>query len=69
MRLESLTRRGAALVGALGALAAPAWACPTCSLSQGLDTLIFVLAFLVVPYAVVTFTWMWLKRILRQEQA
>lgn len=66
--LETLSRRAALTLGALGALAAPAWACPTCSLSQGVDTLIFVLAFMVVPYAVVSLTWMWLKRILRQEQ-
>ena len=65
---QALTRRGALALGALGALAAPAWACPTCSLSQGIDTLVFVLAFMIVPYAVVSLTWMWIKRILRQEQ-
>jgi len=67
--LETASRRGVLGASALGALAAPAWACPSCSLSQSLDTLIFILAFLVVPYVIVGGTWMWIKRILKAEQS
>ncbi len=56
-------------VCALPALAAPAWACPTCSLSQGVDTLVFILAFMLVPYVIVAGTWDWIRRLLRQEAA
>ena len=54
---------------AMAALAGPAWACPSCSLSQGVDTLVFILAFMVVPYVVVGGTWAWIRRILKQEAA
>ena len=67
--LEGVTRRGVLALSALGALAAPAWACPSCSLSQGLDTLGFILAFLVVPYVIVSGTWMWIRRILKSERS
>ena len=56
-------------VCALLALAWPAWACPSCSLSQGVDTLVFILAFMVVPYVIVGGTWAWIRRILRREAA
>jgi hypothetical protein len=54
---------------ALGALAAPAAACPYCTLSQSADTLAYIAAFLVVPYVVVSGTLFALRRILRSEQA
>jgi hypothetical protein len=56
----------AALVLAL--LAAPAAACPYCSLSQDVDTLAYIAAFLVVPYVIVTGTLFAVRRILRAER-
>jgi hypothetical protein len=66
-----VSRRAATAVRALcalAALAAPAAACPYCSLSQGADTLAFIAAFLVVPYAVVAGTLLCIRRILRSER-
>ena len=34
----------------------------------GVDTLVFILAFLVVPYVIVSGTWIWIRRILKSEQ-
>ena len=48
-------------------LAAPAAACPSCSLGQGLDTLLIILAFMVVPYVVVSCTWLWMRRLMNSE--
>jgi hypothetical protein len=53
---------------ALAALAAPAAACPYCSVSQANDTLLFIAAFLVAPYLVVSGTYMVIRHILRGEQ-
>ena len=53
----------------MAALAAPAAACPSCALSQGVDTLIYILGFLVIPYAVVTGTYLWMRRVLASEAA
>ncbi|MHC5212197.1 MAG: hypothetical protein ACYTG2_15880 [Planctomycetota bacterium] len=58
----------AAILGALAGLAAPAAACPSCALSQGKDTLLFIGAFILVPYVVVSCTVLWIRRILRAEQ-
>jgi len=66
---ETVTRRSVLSASAIAALAAPAWACPTCSLSQGIDTLVYILAFLVVPYVIVAGTFVWIKRILKSEQS
>lgn len=65
----ALTRRITLVASAVAALAAPAWACPSCALSQGVDTLIFILAFLVVPYLIVSGTWIWIRRILKSEES
>jgi hypothetical protein len=59
--------RLAAPVAALALMAAPASACPYCSLSQGTDTLVYVLAFLTIPYVIVYGTWRWMKHVLNQE--
>jgi len=48
-------------------LAAPAAACPACSLGQGLDTLGIILGFLAIPYLVVTCVWLWMRRLLNSE--
>jgi hypothetical protein len=65
-RPNRLTRL-AAPAAALALLAAPASACPYCSLSQGTDTLVYVLAFLTIPYVIVYGTWRWMKHVLHQE--
>ena len=51
--MSRLLPRLVAGAGALAALAAPAAACPSCSLGQGFETLIYVLGFLMIPYVVV----------------
>lgn len=65
----ALIRRLVLVASALVALAAPAWACPSCALSQGVDTLVFILAFLIVPYLIVSGTWIWIRRILKSEES
>ena len=60
--------RLAASAGALVAFAAPAWACPYCAVSQSNDTLIYILAFILVPYVIVSGVLFWMRRILRSEQ-
>ena len=52
---------------ALAALAAPASACPTCSVGQAIETLAIVLAFMAIPYVIVTVVWLWLRRLLASE--
>lgn len=61
-------RRALGPVLALVLLAAPAAACPYCALSQGTDTLIYIMAFLAIPYVIVAGTWYFLKRLLAEEQ-
>ena len=52
---------------ALAALAAPAAACPYCSIAQGGDTLKYIAVFLIAPYGIVTGTWLVIRHILRAE--
>jgi hypothetical protein len=59
----------AAAVGALAGLSAPAAACPYCSLSQGNDTLVYIAAFVLLPYAIVSCVLLWIRRILRAERS
>ena len=54
-------------LSAFALLAAPASACPSCSLGQGLDTLMIILGFMVVPYVVVSCVWLWMRRLLNSE--
>ena len=56
-------------LAALLALSPAGSACPYCSLSQGTDTLIFILFFLIIPYLVVTGIWIWMKRLFAAERA
>lgn len=53
---------------ALGLLAAPAAACPNCAVSQSGDTLIYIAAFMLVPYLVVSGTLWAMRRVLRAER-
>ena len=62
-------RRAARAALALAALAAPAAACPYCAISQSADTLVYIAAFLVIPYVLVSGTWLWMRRILAVERA
>ena len=52
---------------ALAALAAPAAACPYCSVAQGGDTLKYIAVFLLAPYLIVTGTWLAIRHILKSE--
>jgi hypothetical protein len=60
-------RAPAAVAALLAGLAPGAAACPYCSLSQGVDTLVYIAAFLVLPYLIVSGVWVWLKRLLASE--
>jgi hypothetical protein len=68
MRASRTPAIAAAALGALPGLSAPAAACPYCSLSQGADTLLYIAAFITVPYVIVTCVLFWIRRILRAEQ-
>jgi hypothetical protein len=58
----------AAGLGALAGLAAPALACPYCSLSQGRDTLFYIAAFILVPYVIVSGAIAWIRHLLASER-
>jgi len=60
--------RLAASAGALVAFAAPAWACPYCAVGQDTDTLIYILAFILIPYVIVSGVLFWMRRLFRSEQ-
>jgi len=61
-------RRLATAAGAVVALSADAWACPYCALSQGVETLVFIMAFLAIPYIVVSAVMIWMKRVMARER-
>jgi len=65
--LRSSVRPGLAL-GLLVCLSSPAAACPTCSLGQALSTLVYVAAFMAIPYVIVTGVCMWMRRVVRTEE-
>jgi len=52
----------------LALLAAPAAACPNCAVSQAGDTLIYIAAFMITPYLVVSATLWAMRRVLRAER-
>jgi len=72
-RLSSLARRlpglriAATALGAIAALSSVASACPYCALSQSSETLLFITAFLAIPYVIVTAVMLWMKRVLASE--
>jgi len=66
--MSSLTSRLVAVAVAVAALAASAGACPTCSVGQHLETLAYVLGFLLIPYVVVTGALYWMRKITAQER-
>ncbi|HIG12444.1 MAG: hypothetical protein ABGY71_00280 [bacterium] len=53
---------------ALCALAPAALACPSCSVGQGMETLLFVMGFLGVPYLVVTGVLFWMRQLTAGER-
>ena len=71
MRALLRSRRAPRVLGlglsAFALFAAPAAACPSCSLGQGLDTLGIILGFMVIPYVVVGSIWLWMRRLLESE--
>jgi hypothetical protein len=60
--------RLALMMGAVAALATSATACPSCSTGQGLETLIYVLCFLITPYIVVSGVMFSVRRLFNQER-
>ena len=60
--------RIAAALGALAGLAAPAAACPFCALSQSSDTLIYIAAFVLLPYVIVSGALAWIRHLLASER-
>jgi hypothetical protein len=60
-------RLGLALTLLVG-LSSPASACPACSLGQALSTLVYVAAFMTIPYVIVTGVCMWMRRVVRTEE-
>jgi hypothetical protein len=60
-------RSGLALTLLVG-LSSPAAACPSCSLGQALSTLVYVAAFMAIPYVIVTGVCMWMRRVVRTEE-
>ncbi len=60
--------RIAATIGAVAALAASASACPSCSTGQGMETLLYVLGFLTIPYMVVSGVLFSMRRLFNQER-
>jgi len=66
--MERILARLTAAAGALAALAVPASACPSCSVGQGLETLAYVLGFLLIPYGVVTGVLFWMRRLHAEER-
>ena len=64
-----MKRRAVRAALALAALAAPAAACPYCSIAQSGETLIYIGAFLVAPYLIVSGTWLVIRHILAAERA
>ena len=69
--LRSLPRAGrilAHLLSCLLLMALPLSACPTCSVGQAVETLALVMAFMTIPYVIVTGVWFWMKRLLAGEE-
>jgi sorbitol-specific phosphotransferase system component IIC len=60
-------RKAVTAAGAIVAFSAPAAACPYCALSQGIETLAYVLGFLAIPYLIVTGVWFWMRRVIATE--
>ena len=61
-------RIGAAALGMVAALAPAASACPSCSVGQGLETLAYILAFMAIPYLVVSGVLYWVRKVISQER-
>ncbi len=49
------------------AATASASACPSCSLAQAGDTLLYIIAFMLMPYALVSGSVVWIKSLLAEE--
>ena len=66
--MSRLLRIGAAALGMVAALAPAASACPSCSVGQGLETLAYILAFMAIPYLVVSGVLYWVRKVISQER-
>ena len=61
-------QRAALTLGALCAFSPGAAACPSCGVAgQGLETLVWILGFLIIPYIIVSAVWWWMKRVIASE--
>jgi len=67
-RALTLASRALLGAGAIAALATSAQACPSCSVGQGLETLVYVLGFLGIPYLIVSGVLFWMRRVTSQER-
>ena len=61
-------RRGLLFAAAAYLSAAPALACPSCSLGQAIETLLYVMGFMLIPYVIVTGVLFWMRRVVALEQ-
>lgn len=66
-RMPQSLRRLAFSVSFVGLLAPVASACPTCSVGQAIETLVFILAFMAIPYVIATGVWIWMRRLFASE--
>lgn len=64
---DAQAHRLALAVAALCALSLPTAACPSCSVGQAVETLAMVMAFMTIPYLVVSGVWLWVRSILSRE--
>lgn len=55
-------------LSAAALLAGPAAACPSCSLAQAGDTLLYVVSFMLLPYLLVSGSIVWIKSLLDEEK-
>ena len=53
---------------ALALVTSMASACPSCSLAQAGDTLLYIIAFMATPYLLVSGSVVWIKSLLDEEE-
>jgi hypothetical protein len=66
--MSRAVRIAAAALGAIAGLTPLASACPSCSVGQGLETLAYILAFMAIPYLVVSGVLYWVRKVISEER-
>ncbi|MFT4538770.1 MAG: hypothetical protein ACI835_001207 [Planctomycetota bacterium] len=61
-------QRASLLLGASLALTSSASACPACSLGQGMETLVYIMGFMTIPYVIVTGVLYWMRKLTLLER-